>query len=49
MPDLETRLERVGYTRKQAIDAVDAHARVGKLYELERYIQVKEAVLEVLG
>lgn len=49
MPTLQERLERLGWTCERAMDAVRAHAQAGKLFELERYISVKEHVLEVLG
>lgn len=49
MPTLQQRLEKIGYTAGQAADAVRKHAQMGKLFELERYISIKEHVLEVLG
>ena len=49
MPTLQQRLEKIGYTAGQAADAVRKHAQAGKLFELERYISIKEHVLEVLG
>lgn len=46
---LQQRLEKLGYTGEQAIDAVRKHAQMGKLFELNRFISVKEEMQEVLG
>ena len=39
---LQQRLER-------AIDAIRTHAQAVKLFELERFVSIKEEILEVLG
>ncbi len=46
---LQQRLERIGYTADRAIDAIRTHAQAGKLFELERFVSIKEEILEVLG
>lgn len=49
MPTLQERLERLGYTAERATETVRTYAQAGKLFELERYISIKDHVLEVLG
>lgn len=46
---LQQRLERIGYSAEQAINAVMVHTQAGKLFDLEQYVAVKEEILEVLG
>lgn len=46
---LQRRLERIGYTTEQASNAVNVHAQMGKLFDLEEYISFKENILGVLG
>ncbi len=46
---LQQRLERIGYTADRAIDAIRTHAQAVKLFELERFVSIKEEILEVLG
>ncbi len=48
MPTLQERLERLGYTDR-ATETVRMYAQAGELFELERYISIKDHVLEVLG
>lgn len=49
MQTLQERLERLGYTAERATETVRMYAQAGKLFELERYISIKDHVLEVLG
>ncbi len=49
MPTLQERLERLGYAAERATETVRMYAQAGKLFELERYISIKDHVLEVLG
>lgn len=46
---IKERLLALGYTGEQADQAIRAHLQNGKMYELERYISIKETVEEVLG
>ena len=49
MQTLQERLERLGYTADHATETVRMYAQAVKLFELERYISIKDHVLEVLG
>lgn len=47
--NLENRLIEMGYTKEKAVDLIDQYSKLGKLNELEAFINVKEMLKRESG